>query len=175
MSLEIEAEQELIFSRLARTLRSPGCPVSGLVAPGRIELHVHSNEQHLWSPQLVIDVEEKEGHLQLHGRFGPHPSVWTMYVAGYVSCAFLSLVGCSFAYAQYVMEQPPWALLALPLAAFGALGLYLVSLLGQGLSQTQMDQLKDFLNDELDRVRASNEERESTNEAPQAAALFRAN
>ena len=153
---DIELSPDDVQEAVRGRLRAPACPVSGLVAAGRLELHVHGAQQHLWSPQLIVDVtsleEGEEGvrpRSRLRARFGPHPSVWTMYVAGYAACTFVAFVGASFAFAQYVMGQPPWALLSIVLAAFLSLGLYLLALLGQGFGDLQMQELRSFLESTL--------------------------
>lgn len=126
--------------------------MSGLAAPGRIELHVHGEQQRLWSPQLIVDLRESKRGTSLLGRFGPHPSVWTMYVAGYAACGFGALVGVSFAYAEWAMEKPLWSLLSLPACMLLALALYWLALFGQRASDEQMKKLREYLVAKLDEL-----------------------
>lgn len=143
--LECAAPPDQVIRYIGQLLRHPGCPVSGLACPGRIELHVHGNEQHLWSPQLIVDLQESPRGTELSARFGPHPSVWTMYVAGYAACGFGMLMGASFAYAEWVMGSPPWLLLSIPASLLAALGLYLLAFFGQEAGAEQMKRLRKFL------------------------------
>jgi len=143
---------EEVVRRVGKALRASECPVSGVAASGRLELHVHGPEQHLWSPQLIVEIDEsEEGGAHLSGRFGPHPSVWTMYVAGYAVSLFLVLLSVSFAYAQWVMEESPSALLGVPLAALIVVALLMIALFGQRASESQMHQLIAFLRHEMER------------------------
>ncbi len=143
--LRVSTSESALLAVVARALKKPGCPVSGLVAKGRIELHVHGRDQHIYSPQLIVDLKQDGDRLILHGRFGPHPSVWTMFLAAYAACAFMALVGVSLAYAQFVLGRPPLSLWILPAALIAALSLYLFARLGQDLSEDQMTHLKAFL------------------------------
>lgn len=150
--LEVECEAQELGRKLARRLRAKACPVSGLVAPGRIELHVHGSEQHMWSPQLILEGEECGQHTILRGRFGPHPSVWTLFMAGYAACALLGLVALSFGLAQLTMESPPWGFWGIAVAGLLGAGISGLAYVGQGLGQTQMVQLQSFLEDTLTRA-----------------------
>ncbi len=152
--LTSDLSEEEILKQVGESLRAKTCPVAGVTATARIELHVLGSEEHLWSPQLVVNITQEAGCTHLRGDFGPHPSVWTLYMAGYALCVFSTLVGSSFAYAQWVMGEPLWALLSLPLAAISALCLYLLAFFGQHAGSAQMDQLRNFLEADLARHEA---------------------
>lgn len=140
-----EHASELVVDRVRQALRSNDS-VKGLVAPNRIELYLPTADQHLWSPQLVVDLSPgPEQRSLLEGRFTPHPNVWTLYVAATASLFFGALLAGAFGYVQWLIDQSPWALL---LAAGGCVCiviLYFVSQLGQSLGHEQMDQLVAFL------------------------------
>ena len=55
------------------------------------------------------------------------------------------LVGVTWGYAQWAMDQTPWALLCLPIGIVLAAALYLVSLTGQKLGHEQIEHLEDAL------------------------------
>lgn len=142
---ESEHASEPIVERVRQALLSETV-VKGLVAPNRIELYLATAEQHLWSPQLVVDLspaQQQGSHLE--GRFTPHPNVWTMYVAATASLCFGALLAGAFGYVQWLMNQPPWALLVAVGACVCVVMLYFLSQMGQSLGQAQMDQLVAFL------------------------------
>lgn len=148
--LDVSCPPEQLGQHLTRRLKSKTCPISGLVAPGRIELHVHGAEQHLWSPQLILEVVESEEGSELRGRFGPHPSVWTLFMAGYATCGLLGLLGLSFGLAQLTLETTAWGFWGIGLAGVLACLLSGFAYLGQGLGHTQMDRLRAFLEETLE-------------------------
>ena len=61
-------------------LRSGSCPVCGLSTEERIELYLPNERQHLWSPQLIVELRPDANGTRLNGRFGPHPYVWALVV-----------------------------------------------------------------------------------------------
>lgn len=150
------ASAEQILERLSRALRAPDSEVNGLVTSTRIELHTRRKDQHLWSPQLAVDLKSSQDEqTHLVGRFSPHPNVWTMYVALSAAICFAGLMSGAYGYVQWLMDQSPWSLLGVPLSLFGFLGLYFVSQLGQSLGHDQMDQLVAFLETHADDLERS--------------------
>lgn len=141
-----EQGSEELRATLRAALKAPGAPVKGLVAPTRIELHPPVKAQHMWSPQLAVDLRPHAvDQCTLIGRFSPHPNVWTLYVAMSAALGFAALLFGAYGYVQWTMGQDPWALLGLPGGLLGVLALYLLSQLGQSLGHDQMDELVEFL------------------------------
>ena len=52
----------------------------GSVMAGHVTLYLPVNEQHYWSPQLSLSIEDTENGCLIRGLYGPRPSVWTMFV-----------------------------------------------------------------------------------------------
>lgn len=137
---------EQILRSVERALRANDPPVNGLITHTRIELHTRREHQHLWSPQLAVDLKAgHDGQTRLEGRFSPHPNVWTMYVALSAACGFAGLLSGAYGYVQWIMDQSPWFLIGIPLSALAFSTLYVFSQLGQSLGHDQMDELISFL------------------------------
>jgi hypothetical protein len=89
--VDISESAEAVLSRLeARKHDQTDFVVS------RIDQHVFikipKQQQHFWSPQLHIEVDEiDEENCLLHGLFGPSPTVWTffMFLHFMVACFFI--------------------------------------------------------------------------------------
>lgn len=74
----------------------------------RLDDHVFlkfpKREQHFWSPQLHLEIIEKdESHTIIHGLFGPNPTVWTMFM-------FLHFVVAGFFIAFGIWTYSNWSL-----------------------------------------------------------------
>lgn len=120
--------------------------VSGMVMEGRIELTIPPPEQHLWSPQLTIDIEESaDSGSTLRARFGPHPHVWTMYMAGFAILLTGAMVSAVFGFSQWVINHDPWAFWLTPVFGILAALVFGAAFVGQGLSSEQMYLLRSFL------------------------------
>lgn len=135
--------------RLRAALDRADAPCRGQVLGSHVVLHVLDTQERVWSPFLSVDMEwHREGTL-VRGLFGPKPSVWTLFMASYAVCGFLAIFALGFAYAQWSIGQPPWALLLVPAAALCALGTYVFARYGQRRGRDQMDLLRGFLDDTL--------------------------
>ncbi len=89
--LELSESSETVLSRLEATKNSQKAFVVS-----RIDQHVFIRipkaQQHFWSPQLHIEIDEIDEHSSLlHGLFGPSPTVWTffMFLHFLVACLFI--------------------------------------------------------------------------------------
>jgi len=119
--------------------------IDGLVLDRRIELTPNADTQHFFSPQLTIDVEDTDAGATLRGRFGPHPHVWTMYVAIHGFGAFITLAAGIFGLSQHLSGQTPWALWALPASPLLAALVWALAFVGQNLGGEQMFMLRRFV------------------------------
>lgn len=125
-------------------LQQPDCPYGGSVLSRHVTLKVKEADRHYWSPVLNIDVEPCEEGSLLRGHFGPHPNVWTLFLAMYASIIFSAIFACMYAFAQVMMGDTPWAFVSIPLALVLVGLIYTLALFGQNMAQEQMHQLRDF-------------------------------
>jgi hypothetical protein len=148
--LELPYGRNELRMRLDAHLACEGCPCAAVFSDHHIDVHVARRHRNYWSPQLNLEVEEDaSGRVVLNGLYGPAPNVWTMFLAGYASLGFIALFGLMFGISQWVIDTPPWALLAVPIAACVALIGYIASLVGQRLAAEQMELLRCFLQSSL--------------------------
>lgn len=136
-----------LLAEIHRRLSAPDCPYSGTIAGHHALLHMRRELQHTWSPYLDLAVEQHARGALLRGRFGPHPSLWTFFVALYAICAFVGLAAAIMGFAQWSLSFPPTALWGIPVTVALALVVYAIALIGQGLAQEQMHLLRAFLNE----------------------------
>lgn len=140
------------MQRIRRGLCDP--PLAGRVASlGRVaEFRIPGEQQRLWSPHLSIQIEDADQGGLLHGRFSPRPEIWTGIMLVYVSVVFLIVCGLAYAYAQWVMERPLWALTSLPIGVGVIVAIHTASLIGQRLSADQIRELMSLLEIALERA-----------------------
>ena len=145
IELELADDADVVMERLRANL--PECPRCTGVSVGRhAEIFVPEEERRVWSPWLSVTADRAEdGGARLRGRFAPHPHVWTLYMFLSFALGFSLLVGVTWGYAQWAMDETPWALLSLPLGAVLGVALYLVSLVGQRLGGEQIEDLENAL------------------------------
>jgi hypothetical protein len=140
-----------VLDRLRARLKAPDAPCTGATYPNHALLKIHAAEQHFWSPQLSLDFEPlPDGTTRVRGLFGPHPSVWTLFMATYAVLAFAGLGALLYGYATWSLGQGAAALWGAPVAlALGGL-VYLLALVGQHLGYDQMEMQRRFIEDALE-------------------------
>ena len=138
-----------VRARLRSALDAPGCPCTGSILHGHVRLRIPRARRRSWSPQLELEAAPHPEGTLLQGRFGPHPSVWTFFVALYAVLAFVALGAGLFALSQWMLGQPRSALWVLGAAAVLFVLAYAVALSGRRLAQEQMRQLRTFVDHAL--------------------------
>ena len=109
------------------------------------QLVVPRTSRHLWSPWLTFDARAEDDGTLITGRFAPHPSVWTMYMALYGIVIFSMFgLGC-FGLSQWLAEEPPTMLWSLPIGMILLAVLYGSAFVGQGLTAEQMRGMRSFM------------------------------
>jgi hypothetical protein len=142
LDLDPDTAMAELRQRLDATPRTRRCQSRGRCA----ELFVDDEDRHLWSPYLSVQAEPAPGgRTRLHGRFAPHPEVWTFFMFAYGVAWFAVLFGGALGYAQWASHEAAWGLwgvwVGLPMVA----ALHAVSELGQRLGHEQMVELRERL------------------------------
>lgn len=151
-----------IESALAQS-RADGGLVTGSVFESSAVLRIDERHRHFWSPELQVGadaVDDDEPLLRepasepaeqslVSGIFGPRPAVWSLFIATYTCVAFIAIMGGSYGTSQLMLDQPATALWSLPGSLVAAALVYGVGRIGRQLGSSQMQILRDFLDDAL--------------------------
>lgn len=114
----------------------------------RVEIVPHHSTVRFWSPQLTLDIDEREEHAgatRIRAKFGPHPHVWSMYLAIHAVGAFGTLGAAMFGISQHLAGESPWALWALPISPLLAGLVWAMAFVAQSLGAEQMYMLRKFV------------------------------
>jgi hypothetical protein len=106
-------------------------------------------EQRSWTPQMDIDLELSEGRTWVRCLIGPAPTIWMLFVGGYMLCTILALLGLSIGVSQQIVGAPAWGFWMVAPTPFIALGLWLLALLGKQRSRPAMHRMKRFVDEAL--------------------------
>lgn len=149
--IEVELTPEELKERFRERIAQPGAPCTAAYFPEHIVLRLPIEEQHLWSPQLELALEEQEGGALIRGLYGPKPQVWTFFAFAYgalgVLGLFIGIIGTS----QLGLGLPAHILWVLPLLAGIALFLYILSQTGQKLGAEQTFTLHHFFEETVNK------------------------
>jgi hypothetical protein len=143
--IPLTGDAEEARARVQRALEHARDRVRGGRVGQRFELRVPDEARRYWSPHLSLVIDDDDGALVAEGRFGPHPHVWTMFVALYAHVIFLAIAAVMYGLSQWLVGQDPWALWGIPLALLLTAIVYLSAFYGQGLGRDQMHELQSFV------------------------------
>lgn len=137
-----------VLARLKSCLKAPGC--KGSVLGSCVEVTVEAERQDFWSPQISLQIDTHEEGTLVYGRIGPQPQVWTLLVAMYAIVGITSIFAMLFAFSQWLLNEPLWALWALPLGFGLAAMVYGTAYIGQRLGAEQSHELALLVTHALD-------------------------
>lgn len=134
-----------IIETIRTKLKEDDSKCVGTVLPGFAIISPLLKDQHFWSPQLTINVEELENSTLVRGLYGPKASVWTMFVFFYSFIGFLTMIALMVGLSFWSLDKPTTILWLVPILILVFLSLYLVAFFGQKLGQKQMTNLHRFM------------------------------
>lgn len=113
-----------------------------------IYLKINKEDQHYWSPQLHLEIdEESESTSLLYGVFGPNPAMWTMFMFFHFIVIGFFIGFAVWAYSNYSLEEPylNQMILAFTMVLLWFI-LYFIGRMGKATGNSQMHVLYDFMN-----------------------------
>lgn len=116
----------------------------GRILDNYIVIKVNQEEQHFWSPQLGLSLDDDGEDTLVRGLYGPNPSVWLMFTFGHiaisVAAVFILIVGLS----NMSLGLSSMILWSLPVLAVISLVMYLIARAGRKLGEEQLFDLHHF-------------------------------
>lgn len=143
--LETDLPAKEIAGRIDKGLKEGGCPCIGEAHSRYASLKIPERDQHYWSPQLTITMEENEEGTIIRGLYGPRPAVWTMFVFFYSALGFAALIIGIIGLSKMTLGESTQILWLVPLLIVFILSLYHVAYIGKKKGHDQMELLHRFL------------------------------
>jgi ABC-type multidrug transport system fused ATPase/permease subunit len=145
--MELNENQDDLISKFKANLSDGDCKYCSKIVDGHIVIDVPKNENHFWSPQLNIEIEQTDiDKTIVKGLFGPKPQVWTLFMFFHfaVAVAFIGFV--VMAYVQWSLKTDfslaLTIVIALPIVW---VLMYFLGRLGKSTGNKQMDELYQFM------------------------------
>ncbi len=139
-----------ITSRIKKKLYSGECGCEGQVTSNFATVYPPKEDQHYWSPQLTITLENHDGKTLVRGLYGPRPSVWTMFVFFYSFIGFATMIVLMIWLSYRTIGEETWMVWLLPALVLLFLSLYLVAYFGQRFGHRQLTRIHRFIEDCLE-------------------------
>lgn len=133
----LNLDQEELLDRLHKQAKHSSCHC-WLKYKEQIVLRIPEAEQHFWSPQLQLNLEEQSPkQLLVRGLYGPHPHIWALFFYAYAFIGVLSVFMLIIGLSQYNLGETAWGLWVAGVAILVGLGLYILAQMGQKLGVAQ--------------------------------------
>ncbi len=146
----VDIAPEDLIKRLNEAIKAPKSVCRGVIIDNHIILKMPLSEQHYWSPQLSLELENTEDGTLIRGLFGPKPAVWTMFMFFYAAVGFFTLMGLMYGMSQLLIHHAPWALWSVPIGLLLLLVIHLIAQTGRSLGREQMIILRNFYMETLE-------------------------
>ncbi len=115
--------------------------LTGSVATHHVSIRIPKSDEHFWSPQLGLEIEEHPNGTLIRGLYGPKPGIWTMFMFFYAAFGVGTLAMLFWGLSQWQIGQYPWALWFVPGGILTIGGIYLLTQFGQKLGYEQMEDI----------------------------------
>ncbi len=114
-------------------------------------IRIPKNKQHFWSPQLHLEISEETSNTSnLHGLFGPNPTVWTLFMFLHFAVALLFIAFGIWGYTDYSLKSSfVMQLVVMFFLLISWFVLYIAGQLGKKAGAAEMHQQYQFMKDTL--------------------------
>lgn len=130
---------------LGQRIRGASQAYTSHVVGNYLVIKIPEERQHYWSPQLQVEMEDRDGTVHVNGLFTPMPSVWTMFAGAYGLILVLGFFGTIYGLAQLQLDSTPHGLWSFPVAMGLIAVVYGAALFGQRVGHEQTEELAAFL------------------------------
>ena len=140
-----------VLSKFKSAFSSNTTKINGKIVGTLIVIDVAQDQEHFWSPQLQLQLEDdKEQSTLIRGHYGPKPSLWTLFMFIHFGVAVAFAIFATMLFTNLSLEQDYGLSLFLTLAMPVLWILfYLFGRWGKKKGSQQMQALDDFMKEVL--------------------------
>ena len=144
--LRYKESKDEIIGKFKRRLKDPDCTYLSKVIDHHVVIDVREEEEHFWSPQLHVEIEEEDGLTVVKGILGPKPKIWTFFMFLHFVVAVSFFVFFVIFYSNWSLDQDyGFAMTMCLLMPVLWIVLYFAGQLGKKFGYEQMKGLHGFL------------------------------
>jgi len=148
-SFESDMSLRDFIDSITLAIHKEDAPLRARIVHDHIVLYFPVEQQHYWSPQLSLSIEEEGEGILVRGLYGPRPAVWTMFVFFYAFIGFALLFLLIFGFSYMSMGKSANILWFVPILLIILLSIYRVARQGQKMGKKEMETIHKFLKSAL--------------------------
>ena len=146
-TIDLDENSPQVIEKFKTFLKKNDCKYPSRFSDGHIIVDVPKKEEHFWSPQLNIEIVDKEKNKsELKGLFGPKPQVWTLFMFIHFIVGISFLIFAVMLYVNWSLDSgfimPLMMVIFLPI--LWAV-LYFLGRIGKSTGHNQMNDLHDLM------------------------------
>lgn len=146
-SIDLPTNSQSIITLFSEVFKSKKTTCRGVIVDHHIFISVPKKEEHFWSPQLHLEIVEKDNNTtEIKGLFGPKPQVWTFFMFIHFVVGGLFLVFAAMLYSKIALHEtfifPLMMVIFLPLLW---ILLYFLGKMGKETGKPQIKHLHDVM------------------------------
>ncbi len=138
-----------VLNKLREALRDMPSGLEGKFVKPLVVVSVSKENRHFWSPELSLDIEQKENGTEIRCTLGPHSSLWTMFATFYGFSILVGIAGLVLGFSQLTLGMNTYGFWLVPVSIILLASAYGIALTGQKLSYEQMLELRNFIKNTL--------------------------
>lgn len=145
--IDLNKTQKDVIQLFRDNLNSADCKYYSRIVKHHVIIDIPDGENHFWSPQLDIEVEEAtDTTTRVRGLFGPKPQVWTFFMFLHFAVAISFMIFLVMAYSNYALEKDyGFALMMCIILPIIWIVFYIFGQLGKKKGYKQMVELHDYM------------------------------
>lgn len=145
----VPLKKEEVLAKLRDAIGNSQDRLKGKFVKPLVVISLPDEEKHFWSPELSLDLEEKEDGTEIRCILGPHSSIWTMFATFYGFAILVGVAGLVWGFSQLTLGMSAYGFWLVPLSVVLIAGAYAIALTGQRLAYDQMLLLRSFIKETL--------------------------
>lgn len=134
-----------VLNKLREALKDMPSGLEGKFVKPLVVVSVSKENRHFWSPELSLDIEEKEKGTEIRCTLGPRSSLWTMFATFYGFSILVGIAGLVLGFSQLTLGMNAYGFWLVPVSIILLASAYGIALTGQKLSYEQMLELRNFI------------------------------
>ncbi len=126
--------------------------VFGTIVQHHMIFKIRQKDQHFWSPELHLSVDDYDGTTLVRGYIGPKSTVWTMFIFMYILVGVLALFSLMIGLSNWSLDIPTNAFWYSGGAILLFVLLFIAAQIGQKIGYEQTEVLMNFFNKIFEKI-----------------------
>ncbi len=140
-----QLKKEEVIEKLKEALEKDASGLNGKFVKPLVVISTNETDQHFWSPELTLDIEEKGSETEIRCTLGPRSSLWTMFATFYGFSVLIGVAGLILGFSQLTLGMNTYGFWLVPVSIILLISAYGIALAGQKLAYEQMLELRSFI------------------------------